>query len=150
MRWYIVTDRSLRIRYGLLHVREMTMTFANIQQITVRQGPLQRLLGIADLKVRSAGGGDGGDLDDEPAHVEEGQGESMHIGYFRGVDNAEEIRDLIGQRLRQLRDTGLGDPDELAHAPPAERPESPNPLLAAARDLLREARALRERVTSGQ
>ena len=30
LRWYIVTDRSLRIRCGLWSVREMTMAFANI------------------------------------------------------------------------------------------------------------------------
>jgi hypothetical protein len=33
MRWYKVTDRSLRIRAGVWNVREMTMTFANIQNI---------------------------------------------------------------------------------------------------------------------
>ena len=49
MRWYIVTDRSLRIRSGVLSVRETTLTFANIQQIAVGQGPLQRGLGIYDL-----------------------------------------------------------------------------------------------------
>src|SRR5712691_9767321 len=30
-RWYVVTDRSLRIREGVVSVREMTVTFANIQ-----------------------------------------------------------------------------------------------------------------------
>jgi hypothetical protein len=30
-RWYLVTDRSLRIREGVLHVREMTIAFANIR-----------------------------------------------------------------------------------------------------------------------
>ncbi|MDH3283893.1 MAG: PH domain-containing protein, partial [Acidobacteriota bacterium] len=57
LRWYIVTDRSLRIRYGVARIREMTMTFANIQNLSIEEGPLQRLLGIADLRVRSAGGG---------------------------------------------------------------------------------------------
>ena len=41
LRWYIVTDRSLRIREGVTSLRESTMTFANIQHIAVRQGPLQ-------------------------------------------------------------------------------------------------------------
>jgi hypothetical protein len=39
----------------------------------------------------------------------------MHIGYFRGVDNADEIRDLILAQMRGMRDSGLGDPDEPAH-----------------------------------
>ena len=55
LRWYIVTDRSLRIRAGLWSLQESTMSFANLQQVEVRQGPLQRLLGIADVRVQSAG-----------------------------------------------------------------------------------------------
>jgi hypothetical protein len=53
-RWYILTDRSLRIREGLMRIDERTMTFSNIQNVTVRQGPLQRLLGISDLEVSTA------------------------------------------------------------------------------------------------
>src|ERR1700722_10036844 len=58
MRWYIVTDRSLRIRSGVVWLREMTMTFANIQGIRVSANPIEGLLGLADVEVQSAGGGD--------------------------------------------------------------------------------------------
>jgi membrane protein YdbS with pleckstrin-like domain len=34
-RWYVVTDRSLRIREGIINVREMTVNFANIQNISI-------------------------------------------------------------------------------------------------------------------
>lgn len=131
LRWYIVTDRSLRIRAGLITINESTLTFANIQQITVRQGPLQRLLGISDLEVTTAGGGRG------KHHREHGQAESMHTGYFHGIDNAPEVRDMMLQRLRNLRDTGLGNPDETSDA------ETTPALLDAARELLEETRALR-------
>lgn len=142
LRWYIVTDRSLRIRYGMLAVREMTMAFANIQQITLRQGPLQRLLGIADLEVRTAGGGGS-----QHAGVHGGQesGQSGHLGFFRGVENAAEVRDLILARLRQWRDAGLGDPDEIRTTEAAE-PEtllSNGDAVAVAQSVLIEARALR-------
>jgi uncharacterized membrane protein YdbT with pleckstrin-like domain len=140
MRWYIVTDRSLRIRSGLWSIQETTMSFANLQQVVVSQGPLQRLLRIADVRVESAGGGG---RTDSSSH---GSGQSMHAGGFQGVDNAEEIRDLILERLRLFRETGLGDPDEAVsrHAPPslpllAHREE----VLEAGRELLTEARALR-------
>src|SRR5256885_3318845 len=53
-RWYVVTDRSLRIREGVLIVREMTINFANIQNIAISQGPLQRVLGISDLRLETA------------------------------------------------------------------------------------------------
>ncbi len=97
MRWYIVTDRSLRIRSGILSMQELTMTYANIQDIRVTAGPLQGYFKIADLEVRSAGGGA------SPA------GASAHAAYFEGVENAEEIRELILERLRRYRDSGLGE-----------------------------------------
>jgi len=137
LRWYIVTDRSLRIRSGLASVQESTMSFANVQQVIVSQGPVQRVLGIADVRVQSAGGGG-------ESH-QKGAGESLHTGVFHGVDNANEIRDLILERLRRFRETGLGDPDEARPAPvsaAAEPPESA--ALAAAHELLGEARALRQ------
>jgi membrane protein YdbS with pleckstrin-like domain len=138
LRWYIVTDRSLRIREGLLNISEKTMSFANIQNISVRQGPLQRVFGIADVEVRTAGGG--------ASHAgHEAGGTDMHLGYFRGVDNAEEIRDAILARVRDLRDSGLGDPDALAasHDVRALVATHDAPALEAARELLDETRALR-------
>jgi hypothetical protein len=142
MRWYLVTDRSLRIRSGLWKVREMTMSFANLQQVMVSQGPLQRLLGIADVRVHSAGGGGSSD-------PHQGQGDNMHTGVFHGVENAFEVRDLILDRLRHFRETGLGDPDELAHLPPANSPVSGAETVAAARELLVETRQLRCVIESG-
>jgi membrane protein YdbS with pleckstrin-like domain len=135
MRWYIVTDRSLRIREGITSVREKTMTFANIQNIVVRQGPLQRLLGIADVEVRNAGGGSTDD------HGGEKQGsDPVHVGYFRGVDDADAIRNLLLEGVRRQRDAGLGDPDDLASA---DDVRMDGDLGEAATILLAEARALR-------
>ncbi len=138
-RWYMVTDTTLRIREGLLAVREQTMTFANIQNLSIRQGPLQRLFGIADLRVRTAGGGEHSKGGEEIAETA-----NMHLGYFRGVDNAAEIRDLIGHRLRGQRDAGLGDPDEpVAATAAALPPVTIDLLLAAACDLRDETKRLR-------
>jgi len=132
--WYIVTDRSLRIRTGLVRLQESTMSFANLQQVEVRQGPLQRLLGIADVQVRSAGGGGDTGAKGRP-------GDTLHQGIFHGVDNAHEIRDLILNRLRRFRAAGLGDPDDHSVAPAISAPAGDT--LDAARELLAEARQLR-------
>ena len=132
-RWYMTTDRSLRIREGIAQVREQTMMLSNVQNVAIRQGPLQRWLGISDVEVRSAGGGGG----QQQGHEAKIGRHDLHVCYFRGVSNAEEIRDLILTRLRRLRDAGLGDPDDRA----AEAAESGR--AAAARLLLDEARALR-------
>jgi hypothetical protein len=134
-RWYIVTDRSLRIRTGLTTVLESTMSFANIQQVVVTQGPLQRLLGLADVRVQSAGGAG------EVAEAHSGQ-PSLHTGTFHGVEHAQEIRDLILERLRLFRQAGLGDPDDhpLSSGEPAT---GSGQALAAAGELLAEVRELR-------
>jgi membrane protein YdbS with pleckstrin-like domain len=140
LRWYMVTDRSLRIRHGVWKISESTMSFANIQQVVVSQGPFQRLLGLADVKVQSAGGGD--------AYGENKHGteDDMHHGLFHSVTNAPEIRDLILDRLRRFRESGLGDPDEKSPAPQPPRAVPPTidsaDLLAAIRDLAAETRAL--------
>jgi membrane protein YdbS with pleckstrin-like domain len=133
-RWYLVSDRSLRIREGVITMKEKTMTFANIQNVRIEQGPLQRMLGIADVQVRTAGGGGGKSSKEE----ENAGGKDMHIGYFRGVANAAAIRDAVLARLRRHADSGLGDPDDASgHA---------DLLMEAARALATEAAALRSAV----
>ena len=132
-RWYMTTDRSLRIREGVANVREQTMMFSNVQNVAIRQGPLQRLFGISDLEVRSAGGGG----QSENKHDNSGQKEDMHLGYFRGVSNAAEIRDLILDYLRRAKGPGLGDPAEVSPT------TTEDDTVAAGRLLLDEAKALR-------
>jgi hypothetical protein len=135
MRWYKVTDRSLRIRTGVWNVSETTMTFDNIQNITVTQGPLERLFGISDVRVTTAGGGEAA-AQKKGGH---GGGQNLHLGVFRGVDNPDEIRDLMLARLKRLRDTGLGDPTDV-HAHAAASDDDWPQLLEAFRN---EAAALR-------
>lgn len=148
MRWYMVSDRALRIRYGIFSLREQTMTVVNIQNMAVKRGPLQRLFGIADLEIRTASGGDSDDDDDD-----------LSRGLLQGLDNAEEVRDLLLASLRRSRDAGLGDPDDRAAperestpgpetAPPVETGE--DAVLAAARALLVECRALRQTVAGAE
>lgn len=128
LRWYVVTDRCLRVRSGILNVHEITTTFANIQEVRLSAGPLQKLLGLADVEVQSAGGGSG-----------KGSSDS-HVARFEGVDNAPEIRDFILARLRHYRDSGLGEKD---HSRPLATSEGSQ---AAAQAVLTEARALRATV----
>lgn len=139
MRWYILSDRSLRIRHGVLSVHERTMTFANIQNIAIRQNPLQRLFGIASVVVRAAGGGS---TSPQKGH---GENSGSHEATFEGVNNAEQIRTAIRDRIRRHRDAGLGDLDE---APPHIGRPAPTlaptlqPAISAARRVLAEAAAL--------
>jgi membrane protein YdbS with pleckstrin-like domain len=136
-RWYIVTDRSLRVREGVVGVQEMTVTFANIQNISISQGPLQRLLGIANLRVDTAGGAGAA------GHSEHGAAQTAHVAWFRGVDNAPQVRELIQSRLRLWKDAGLGDHDD--HSPEMST-SSDAAVIAALRDVRAAATALREAV----
>jgi len=148
MRWYVVTDRSLRIREGVWHVHEMTMTFANIQNLSITQGPIQRLFGIASLRVQSAGGGGA----ESGPQAQKGAVRDLHVGWFRGVDDAAAIRDLIADRLRQLRDAGLGDHDDRHVADHGTSHHAPGldlaPALVALRDEMAGLRAAAERLQS--
>lgn len=145
MRFYKTSDRSLRVREGVWTVHEQTQTYANIQNITITQGPLERYFKIANVRVETAGGGSG-----QPKGQEGFPRFQGHVAVFRGVDNAEAIRDQIMEHLRRVRGTGLGDFDEErggtsgrspAAAASIPDPELFRPLLAALRD---EARALRQ------
>ncbi len=138
LRWYVVTDRAARLREGIVSLTEMTFTLVNVQDIRIRQGPLQRALGLADVELRTAGGSE--------APVGAGahggrHGRNLHLARFSGVANAEEIRDLVLERMRRVRDAGLGDPDD-APAPVAAAAT----LEAALRELRRESTALRHAV----
>lgn len=137
-RWYMLSDRAIRIREGITTIREKTIALANIQNIAIKQGPLQRFLGIADVEVKTAGGGGG----QSSEHGEKGHvGEPMHVAYFRGVDNAVEIRDLLREGVRRQKDAGLGDPDEEVHVP------AEDDVYSAAGELLQEARLLRRQAS---
>jgi membrane protein YdbS with pleckstrin-like domain len=100
--WYVIGPRSLRIRRGIWVVRETTMTFENIQNVTLSQGPLQRWFGIGALRVETAGGGGGSSALGESGH-------GLHTGLIEGISNAEALRDRILSRLGRSRDAGLGD-----------------------------------------
>ncbi|MEW6235281.1 MAG: PH domain-containing protein [Candidatus Omnitrophota bacterium] len=137
MRYYIVSDRSLRIRTGVWNIMEQTLTFANIQNIQVQQGPLERVLGISRVVVETAGGG-------SVAAPNGGQTTNYHRASLSGLENAESIRDLILSYLKKLpHSTGLGEPDD-RQAPVSAAGRGFTPQDAEAlREILSEVKILR-------
>lgn len=106
LRYYVLTDRSLRIRRGVWSILEQTLTYANVQNIKVQQGPIERALGLSNLAVETAGGGS--------SHDPQGGGYNYHQATLRGLDNAEDVKQQMLQYLRTLPQySGLGDPDEI-------------------------------------
>jgi membrane protein YdbS with pleckstrin-like domain len=113
--WYVLSDRSVRIRHGIWIISETTITFENVQDVKIDQGPVQRYFGISDIIIQTAGGGSGR----PSAHGETTS--STHVGNIEGVSDAHRIRDLIMNRVRKSRSAGLGD-EHLSpshHAPQA-------------------------------
>lgn len=109
--WYILSDRAMRIRTGVWHTTETTITYENVQNVEVRQGPVQRHFGIADLVVTTAGGGGS-------VAGAKGAGASSHLGVIFGLEDAARVRDLILARAKGSRHAGLGDDGPPAHPSP--------------------------------
>jgi membrane protein YdbS with pleckstrin-like domain len=100
--WYVLSDRSMRIRRGLWTIHETTITYENIQNVSIRQGPMQRYFGIADVIVETAGGG---------AATSKGEHATImgHFGLLEGISNADEVRSLILSKWGASRSSGVGD-----------------------------------------
>src|SRR5688572_2537265 len=87
--WYVMTGRSLRIRRGIWVIHETTITFENVQDLKIHQGPVERFFGISNLLVETAGGGAPVGAENQPAAM------TAHRGLIQGVADASRIRDLI-------------------------------------------------------
>ncbi len=133
-RWYIVTDRSLRIRQGIIKFEETTLTFANVQNVSIQQGPLERWFGFANVLVETAGGA--GAAGSQEAAMRGG-----HRGLIRGLDDASRVRDLIRAAVVRQGGAGLGDaPDEAPDAAASLPLSAAAPALG---EVLAEVKALR-------
>ena len=104
LRHYLVGDRSLRVAQGAWKREEVTLSYANVQNIEVNQGPLERLCGFKSLTISTAG------ADSTPGN------ENSHLVTMVGLQDADEVRGLILGMLKQQRDSGLGEPGRPAPA----------------------------------
>jgi membrane protein YdbS with pleckstrin-like domain len=98
--WYVLSNRSMRIRRGIWIIHETTITFENIQNVQLTQGPIERYFGFANLVVETAGGG---------ASAEGEAHGQAHQGIMVGLADASEVRDRIMAKVRQFQSAGLGD-----------------------------------------
>ena len=89
------------IRRGIWVIQETTITFENVQNVKLTQGPLQRHFGIANVMVDTAGGS---------SDRKQRGGATSHQGIIEGVtqEDAARLRDLILGKLRRSATAGLG------------------------------------------
>ncbi len=96
VRHYLVGDRSLRVVQGAWTRQEVTLSYANVQNLEVTQGPLERIFGFQSLTISTAGSETPGDG-------------SSHLVTMVGLTNADELRGLILKMLKKERGQGLGE-----------------------------------------
>lgn len=53
---YGLAETSVQVMRGALRQREWTVPYGNVQAVSVRRGPLQRRLGLATVRIDTAGG----------------------------------------------------------------------------------------------
>ncbi len=62
-RWsWALTDEGLELAHGVLVRTESAIPAFRVQQVDIRQGPIERLFGLASLKITTASAGSDGTL----------------------------------------------------------------------------------------
>lgn len=118
---YDVDEEGITMRWGVLFRREVSLTFARIQDIHLSSNVLERWLGLARIQVQTASGSSGAEMTIE------------------GLPQFEAIRDYLYARMRGARD----------HSPRGSNGEgflaesSGEPLTDALREIAAEVRSLR-------
>ena len=105
----------------------MTLSYANVQNIEVNQGPLERIFGFKSLTISTAG------ADTTPGK------ENSHLVTLVGLPDADELRALILGMLKNQRDSGLGE---------TGAPLPTGPSLARLLEIKEAALALRDAVSA--
>ncbi len=99
--WYAISDRGLYVRRGIWIITEHTITLENIQNVSVRRGPIEQLFGISTVVIETAGSSASGE--------EEGVFAVGNQTIMVGLDNAAEISEMLLKHVRQSASAGLGD-----------------------------------------
>ena len=126
---YEVDDEGITMRWGILFRREVSLTYARIQDIHLSSNLVERWLGLAKIQVQTASGSATAEMTIE------------------GLPQFEAIRDFLYSRMRGARDRApagaplaSASPDGAAAALSAGSTEE---LAAALREIAAEVRALR-------
>ncbi len=125
---YALGPDALSLSTGVFILRDATMTYSAVQNVSVRQGPMQRIFGIADVVVQTAGGAFHGKHPPQPLPWDS----ASHSARVEGVEHADRLCSTIAARAGLARATPAGN------ARPRFRPAH----IEALRTIRDEARAL--------
>ncbi len=119
---YEVDAEGITMRWGILFRREVSLTYARIQDIHLTSNVIERWLGLAKIQVQTASGSASAELTIE------------------GLDYYQAMRDFLYARMRGAREHGRVTPS--IGATPSESGDA-DPLTATLREIAAELRALR-------
>lgn len=114
-RWRL-TDDELLLRSGVLSRRGRVIPLARVQNVEVRQNVPQRVLGVAELRVETAGAG----------------AEAEAVLSVVGLAEAQAARVHLLARRRAVSPAAAGEAAERPAAPPLTRLSTGDVLLAGA------------------
>lgn len=85
---YRFDDEGVAMSWGILFRREITLTYARIQDIHLTSNVVERWLGLARIQVQTASGSSGAEMTIE------------------GLPHFEQVRDFLYSRMRGAREAG--------------------------------------------
>ena len=127
---YEFDDEGMTARWGILFRREVSLTYARIQDIHLVSNVVERWLKLGRVEIQTASGQAGAEMTIE------------------GLHDFEAVRDALYARMRGARGLGVSTPAGPAAAPaPAGSPDNDD-VAAALRDVADELRAIRALLTT--
>ncbi|WP_342378280.1 PH domain-containing protein [Myxococcus stipitatus] len=114
---YALDEEGITMRWGILFRREVSLTYARIQDIHLSSNVVERWLGLACIQIQTASGNAQAEISIE------------------GLQEFEAMRDLLYSKMRGTRERPV-----VAGRTASE----PDALTAALREVAAEVRALRE------
>ena len=120
---YEVDEEGITMRWGILFRREVSLTYARIQDIHLSSNFVERWLGLAKIQVQTASGSSRAEMTIE------------------GLPRFEAIRDFLYSKMRGARDRTAAAPG--AEAAGALAGDTLQQLTEALREVAAEVRSLR-------
>lgn len=116
---YDFDDEGISMRWGILFRREITLTYARIQDIHLTSNLLERWLKLARIQIQTASASASAEMTIE------------------GLHEFEAVRDFLYSKMRGVRGGAQA-------SAPVQSPSSEHDLAAALRQVASELRAVRE------
>jgi membrane protein YdbS with pleckstrin-like domain len=106
--WLVAGDVGIRLRRGWFQSHDVTMRYSAIQQVHLRQGPLQRLIGVGTVEISSA------------ANRHDDEDEGKRPTRVQNIPHPTSLRNLVRSRVEATQQRALPAPTDATSAAAAE------------------------------